>query len=208
MNHIKRLLIFTVAMIASASLYTASAADNVGKFLEKISSNAISFDYVFSVDQKGGMEGDGNVVVNGDRFKMVGNGIEIRCDGKTRWTIDREGKEVIIESVNGSEVANPTLLIANVDSKFKLESKSSVTFNGKKASKAVFIPKTDTELVELVLYITGDSNLIGAEMLFNKGSRTKLTINNFKTISKDKLTESFSMSKGSFDSSFIITDLR
>lgn len=44
----------------------------------------------------------GSLVLQGDCYHAKGNGLEIYSDGHTRWTVDRESKEVYIESSTGT----------------------------------------------------------------------------------------------------------
>lgn len=44
----------------------------------------------------------GSLVLQGDCYHAKGNGLEIYSDGHTRWTVDRESKEVYIESSAGT----------------------------------------------------------------------------------------------------------
>lgn len=44
----------------------------------------------------------GSLVLQGDCYHAKGNGLEIYSDGHTRWTVDRESKEVYIESSTGA----------------------------------------------------------------------------------------------------------
>ena len=43
----------------------------------------------------------GTLILEGNCYFAKGNGIEIYCDGKTRWTVDPEEKEVYIEEAGG-----------------------------------------------------------------------------------------------------------
>ena len=41
--------------------------------------------------------------MQGECYRAVGNGMEIYCDGATRWTVDPASKEVYIETAGGLE---------------------------------------------------------------------------------------------------------
>ena len=45
----------------------------------------------------------GALLVQGECYRAIGNGMEIYCDGTTRWTVDPASKEVYIETATGLE---------------------------------------------------------------------------------------------------------
>ena len=45
----------------------------------------------------------GEALAQGNSYRVCANGMEFYCDGTTRWTVDRESKEVYIESAAGVE---------------------------------------------------------------------------------------------------------
>ncbi len=58
----------------------------------------VDFSIDVSADSK--MTGKALLEVQGNAFKMTGNGIAAYCDGTSVWTLDLEAKEAYIESVN------------------------------------------------------------------------------------------------------------
>ena len=61
----------------------------------------VSLSYSCTVEGPAPMQLSGRLLLQGNRYRAEGNGVEIRCDGSTRWTVDREEKEVYIESSGG-----------------------------------------------------------------------------------------------------------
>ena len=55
----------------------------------------VSAEYSFMMQGK--IHCSGTITIQQPCFKAVGNGLEIYCDGVSRWTVDREIKEVYIE---------------------------------------------------------------------------------------------------------------
>lgn len=41
---------------------------------------------------------NGKALVQGECYRIEGNGVEIYCDGKAVWIVDRKAKEVYVES--------------------------------------------------------------------------------------------------------------
>ena len=61
----------------------------------------VSLNYSCAVDGYAPVELSGSLLLQGNCYRAEGNGVEIYCDGSTRWTVDREEKEVYIESSDG-----------------------------------------------------------------------------------------------------------
>lgn len=88
-------------------------------FRHKVSSECVVIDYEFSTSISGiRTVGDGTVEVQRDSYHMMGNGVEIYCDGTSTWLIDEAAGEVVIESADSEEsglLANPVMLLMNLD---------------------------------------------------------------------------------------------
>ena len=83
--------------------------------LDRASGKRVSFDYSYSLIQKG-VEGDvvtsGHVSVQGNAYRLDALGLEIVSDGTTRWMLDPAAKEVLIEAVDETDLlTNPALLV-------------------------------------------------------------------------------------------------
>ena len=61
----------------------------------------VSLGYSCTVDGYAPVELNGSLLLQGNCYRAEGNGVEIYCDGSTRWTVDRDEKEVYIESSDG-----------------------------------------------------------------------------------------------------------
>lgn len=57
----------------------------------------LSFDFSFTAEGDMTVTGNGSAVIQDDCYHVDTNGLDIWCDGQTRWTIDKESKEVYIE---------------------------------------------------------------------------------------------------------------
>ena len=129
--------IFIAAAVAFLALPQLSLAKSgtLDAFVSKVSASLVSFDYSFTMPtKKAKMTGNGKVEVQGVSFFVDGNGLEIWCDGKTRWTIDRVSEEALIESVDDSYdsyATNPALMIASIDKAFSEVSFGVSKFGGK-----------------------------------------------------------------------------
>ena len=211
--------IFIAAAVVLFALPQASFAKSktLDAFVSKVSASLVSFDYSFTMPtKKAKMTGNGSVKVQGNSFIVDGNGLEIWCDGKTRWTVDRISEEALVESVDDSYdsyATNPALMIASVDKAFRELSFGSAKFGGKVVDASVLSPvskgKGSMDIAGLKLFFkSGTTNLIGAEVALNDGSVSNFTITNIRFEEAGKSKESFRFNEKTLDSSYVITDLR
>ena len=90
-------MIFTALLMAGAGLQAQ-------EILTRFSTDRISCKYSYTIDIPVTLNYEGDALVQGDCYHLKGNGIEIFCDGVSRWTVDAEAREVYIE--NAEEVEN------------------------------------------------------------------------------------------------------
>ena len=85
--------------------------------LDKVEGHRVTFHYTYSLSQKGASftpVTDGNVTVEGNAYILQGLGMEVISDGATRWTLDREAREAMVEKVQKEDLfTNPALFIAS-----------------------------------------------------------------------------------------------
>lgn len=82
------------------------------------------FDFTYSTEGEYPVTGKGTAVLQDSCYHAEVSGFDIWCDGETRWIIDTESKEVIVE------VAEPLLdLIQNLDLKHQGNDVVGATFN-------------------------------------------------------------------------------
>jgi len=191
------------------SCVTLLAQDALSRFASRAESSRVGFDYVFSVKGNLPLKGEGKALVQGDSFFVSGNGLEIRCDGTTRWTADTDSKEVVIEGVEegiADLAANPALLIVSFDEAFDRVAVKDDVFGGRKVKAFSLKPKIYGGFESAVLYFSGDE-LAGASVTSSDGTVTDFTISSL-TFSYPEKTEEFSFDVSSFDKSWVVTDLR
>ena len=216
MRTLSRIFIVIIALFAMSPVSVAKSK-TLEAFVSKVSSSLVSFDYSFTMPtKKAKMTGNGNVKVQGNSFLVDGNGLEIWCDGKTRWTVDRISEEALVESVDDSfdsYATNPALMIASVDNAFREGSFGPSKFDGKTVDASVLSPvhkgKSSMDIAGLKLFFkSGTTTLIGAEVTLNDGSVSNFNISNLRFEEAGKTKESFRFNEKTLDSSYVITDLR
>ncbi len=217
MRTITRIFIAVAVALLALPQVSLAKSKTLDAFVSKVSASLVSFDYSFSMPtKKATMTGSGSVKVQGTAFVVDGNGLEIWCDGRTRWTIDRISEEALVESVDDSYdsyATNPALMIASIDNAFREESFGNSKFGGKVVEASVLSPvnrgKGSMDISGLKLFFkSGTTTLVGAEVALNDGSVSNFTITNLKFEDAGKSKESFRFNEKTLDSSYVITDLR
>ncbi len=107
---------FTATLMA-LSLALAAFGQGSIPILDRVPGHRVQFHYTYSLSQNGKPMTevtDGDVVVEDNAFLLSGLGLEVRSDGATRWSIDREAEEVLIEKVEKEDLfTNPALFISS-----------------------------------------------------------------------------------------------
>lgn len=103
-------------LLLSALALGARAQGNI-PLLDKVEGHRVTFHYTYSLSQKGSSftpVTDGNVTVEGNAYILQGLGMEVISDGTTRWTLDRDAREALVEKVEKEDLfTNPALFIAS-----------------------------------------------------------------------------------------------
>ena len=94
-------LVTLLPLTAAAQRYTL---DTVAAHLR---TDRISLQYACTIAQPAPVQLSGDLLIQGDCYRAKGNGMEIYCNGATRWTVDPESKEVYIEAAGGIEELVP-----------------------------------------------------------------------------------------------------
>ena len=109
----RRLLTSLMAL----SLTLAAFAQGSIPILDRVPGHRVQFHYTYSLSQGGKpmtQVTDGDVTVEDNVFLLSGLGLEVRSDGTTRWSVDREAEEVLIEKVEKEDIlTNPALFISS-----------------------------------------------------------------------------------------------
>ncbi|MBR6213000.1 MAG: hypothetical protein IKQ64_08170 [Bacteroidales bacterium] len=190
----------------------AAAGQNiVTDFAKSLSDGCATFGYSYSVSGQVPLSGSGDIRLQGDAFTMQGDGLEVYCDGTTRWTLDTAAEECYIEGVKAGGLdyeANPALLVGAVDKAFKLSGTSSRTFNGTKVTEAVLKPVSkDGNITELSLMMTTAKKPAGLIVKTSDGNTITVIVKDFLIGGKAALKD-FAFDTGKLGSGYIVTDLR
>jgi len=200
----------TSLLLVLATL-TAAGQNVVSEFARTLSEGCASFGYSYSMDGQVPLNGSGTIRLQGDAFSMQGDGLEVYCDGSTRWTLDTAAEECYIESVEEGGLdyeANPALIVGAIDKAFKFKGSSSATFNGATVTKAVMVPvKKSGNITEMSLMITADKKPAGLLVKTTDGNLITIVVKDF-TVSGKLDAKDFSFDTKKLSNSYFITDLR
>lgn len=79
----------------------AQTADDIDEILRRAKTERVTLNYSCTIPSFFVGKIQGKLVVQGDCYYAEGYGFRIYCDGGTRWTIDRQAKELTIEKAYG-----------------------------------------------------------------------------------------------------------
>ena len=177
----------------------------------KMTENSATLNYSYTLSVSGVKTvGEGVLYVQDQSYVMQGNGLKIYCNGSTVWVVDEAGKEVIIESVSqeaNSYLSNPVLLLANIEAIFSV---SAPTSSGSSLTYKL-TPKCDCGIASgaVTLSAAGGSSYVFSSGTFkmSDGGQLGVKIKSMTFSSKKPLTF-YNLDLSTFDSSWMITDLR
>lgn len=206
----KRYIYVIVLILLAAQALKAQENTPLARFYDNLLSSCVEFDMSYSIRMSGvKLDGKGVLELQGDSWILVGNGMEIRCDGKTLWTVDPESKEVVIDSlsddITAGIITNPAVMLINLRELFSLR-EVLPTKEGKSLIYTLY-PKAESEVSFVNMEILkGDSSLKQLTFSLEDGTSAVVNISSTKS-GKKKPAEYFSRSVN-YDSSWIVTDLR
>ena len=206
----KRYIYVIVLILLAAQVLKAQENTPLVRFYGNLLSSCVEFDMSYSIRMSGvKLDGKGVLELQGDSWILVGNGMEIRCDGKTLWTVDPESKEVVIDSlsddITAGIITNPAVMLINLRELFNLR-EVLPTKEGQSLIYTLY-PKAESEVSFVNMEILkGDSSLKQLTFSLEDGTSAVVNISSMKS-GKKKPAEYFSRSVN-YDSSWIVTDLR
>ena len=168
--------------LMALSLTLAAFAQGSIPILDRVPGHRVQFHYTYSLSQGGKpmtQVTDGEVTVEDNAFLLSGLGLEVRSDGTTRWSIDRDAEEVLIEKVEKEDLfTNPALFISS--------------YKG-------YMDK---------LKVNGSSqNSLDVTLLLDDDTAARFVLKNIVFLDKQGKSD-FPLDEKSLPKSYVITDLR
>ena len=200
------ILLILVPMLA------VSAQDQslINRFYAGVSESCLDISYSYSARISGILNsGNGHLCAQGLMWSMKGNGVEMYCDAKSLWIVDRSTKEVVIEPAadeNASEwLSNPALIFSQLQGHFKVS--ESLSVSGGQSVIYVLKPLDDSGISYCNLELQkSDASIRNATVALSDGTLIKIEVSSMKLTPKVSV-EAF-RPHIDFDSSWILTDLR
>lgn len=190
----KRTILYIVFILLP--VLCGAQAGSYRDLVDRIASSRVRFSYTYSLSGQFPLSGSGTAVLQGNLFSLKGDGLEIRCDGKKRWTVDTKAEEVYIENADMDLSANPALIVSMMDELFELSKESPLTL----------VPKARSDIRSAELGIAG-GKLASMVLTMKDGSKitVKIASMDFLPLSED--VSGFAFSSGDFPDTYVITDL-
>lgn len=179
------------------------------RLYDNLRNACVELDYSYVAEVSGvKINGNGLLQFQDMLWHMDGNGIEMWCNGTDIWSADMEAKEVIVETVstdNSTEFTNPAVLFIRMKDFFDLKD----TAKGTDGDSVIYVmnPKTESDIEWLNVEIRkSDASLLGGSFALADGNSVRLKVSSMKFMQKKPV--SYYRPSVSFDSSWIVTDLR
>ena len=199
----------SILCIAFSTAYAQT--DYLKAFVDKASSSRLVFDYTYKAESRGvPISGSGTATVQDGCFILSGDGLEIYCSDSEKWTVDTQAMEVVIEPVQDASdiVFNPAVLSSSLADSFTWNpSGKTVSFEGKSVILYALAPVDKAAAIKSLTVFMNKSVPAGIQVLLSDGTKITVSIVSFSAVPKGGMSD-FKPSEDSFDSSYVITDLR
>lgn len=204
----KKILI--LALFFVTSLLRAQDTSLLDRFQNNLTASCVEVTYSYTTRISGvDAKGNGNLIVQGNKWMMNGNGIEMYCDGKDVWVIDAALKEVVIEPVENDRqtefMTNPAMLFVRMKDLFKVGNVISVQDGKAMMFSMTPLVKSDIEYLNVVI-LEADASVREGEFAMADGTLVKIKVSAMTLTSKDD-SRTF-RPEYVFDPTWIVTDLR
>lgn len=167
----------------------------------------LSFKYeLTNLSENINQETRGDVIMEGDKYKLNILGITRIYDGKTLYTISPEDEEVTISSENTEEegTITPSKMLSFYEDGYTYKMDIIQNVNGRKIQYVKLVPMdTNSEIKHVLLGIDATTKHIYNLIEVGKnGTKTALTVNSFKT--DEPISETlFTFDKSKYSDYFI-----
>lgn len=202
--------------VATLAGEDGNVPEKLAAFYHRLATSSVEVDYTYSLKtDRTVVMGNGRACVQGNMYRMTMNGMELYYDGSTLWGVDREGQEVVIESVglSGMLLDNPVLFVSGIERLFDIRKTASgyydrVEYMRKKVNRVALLPKEDSEVLSVDVYYNDDfSVMLGASIHLKNGTVTEVTVPSME-FQPLKDSSYFVFDTSSVEDIYVITDMR
>lgn len=180
----KRITWHLTGLLACLSFLPAQAQDEARTILDQVSKTlagyqTIQADFSFTLsNQEAAIEDtfEGNLVIEGEKFRLKMMGMLILCDGNKLWNYSEEMNEAILMDPDESEFFNPTQIFTLYQKDFAL----TIQKNAKPVYDILLTPVKDhPDYHKILLRLNAEKNtIVGATYYGKDGNDYLLQIKN------------------------------
>ncbi len=193
----------TLTIIVLALSVNAFAQNKAKTLLNEVSEkvksyNNISLDFKYTLEnisENIKQETKGDVVLEGEKYRLNILGVTRLFDGKTLYSISPEDEEVTITSTidDENDAITPSKMLSFYEDGYTYQIDIQQNINGRKIQYVKLIPiDSNSEIKNILLGIDANTkNIYNLIQVGKNGTKTTLTVNSFKTnrpISKSLFT--------------------
>lgn len=182
-----------IVVILLTISFNSFAQDKAKALLQEVSNKAKSYDNI-AIDFKYVLENTsenikqetkGDVIMQGDKYRLNILGVTQLFDGKTLYSISPEDEEVTISSENNNEddVITPSKMLSFYEDGYMYALDIEQNIKGRKIQYVKLTPiDSNSEIKNILLGIdTNTKHIYNLIQVGKNGSQTILTVNSFKT---------------------------
>ncbi len=186
MNKIITLLLLTLSINVFSQNKAKSLLNEVSEKVKTYDNISIDFKYVLeNTSENIKQETKGDVVLQGEKYKLNILGVTRLYDGKTLYSISPEDEEVTIstESDNEEDAITPSKMLSFYEDGYTYALDIEQNIKGRKIQYVKLTPiDSNSEITYILLGIDANTKHIYNLIQIGKnGSKTTLTVNSFKT---------------------------
>jgi outer membrane lipoprotein-sorting protein len=204
------LLVSSFSGFSQVDQKAKSILDQVSERTKNYSSITASFQFIMENAEVDIYElSEGNLVIQGNSFKLNISGIEIFSDGKSQWTFMKDANEVNISDAASQEegAINPATIFTIYEHGFKNTYLGEYTSGAIKTHKIELIPTEKNEFSRVIIEIDQKSlQIMGAVMYGVDNNLYSIKVKNMDT-TKTYPTSTFVFNKAKYPSVNVV-DMR
>ena len=186
MKKILILLLITLSVNAFAQDKAKTLLNEVSEKVKGYDNISLDFKYTLeNLSENIKQDTKGDVVMQGDKYRLNILGVTRLFDGKTMYSISTEDEEVTISSDNDDEndAITPSKMLSFYEDGYTYNLDFTQNINGRKIQYVKLTPiDSNSEITNILLGIDAQTKHIYNLIQVGKnGTKTTLTVNSFKT---------------------------
>lgn len=214
MNIKADILIASFLTFLSGMVYSQDTS-LLDRLYEDFSSKLVTLDISYVLEMASAdVVGEGIVEFQDNAYRLSGNGIEVCCDGIDVWLMDPAAKEVYIEPVSDGVdafIQNPALLFTGLKENFEVvnvKEGGHIREPGVKDIVYDLMPKMSCGIEECSIQLKKNGTLYYGTFVMSEGQAGIIRVKVDSIKKSDRKDISYFRPTRSFDSSWMVTDLR